>query len=72
VNAKAFFLIRFLAALVFTFAPLLPASGDDSISQAELVRRARELFDAVGIGNPEPWKKYFADDCLFSTRRVAT
>jgi hypothetical protein len=26
---------------------------------------ARELFDAVAAGNQEPWKKYFADDCLF-------
>lgn len=26
---------------------------------------AQELFDAVAVGNQEPWKKYFADDCLF-------
>ena len=31
----------------------------------ELIRHAQELFDAVAAGNQEPWKKYFADDCLF-------
>ena len=31
----------------------------------ELMRHAQELFDAVAAGNQEPWKKYFADDCLF-------
>jgi len=31
----------------------------------ELKRHAQELFDAVAVGNQEPWKKYFADDCLF-------
>ena len=31
----------------------------------ELMRDAQELFDAAAVGNQEPWKKYFADDCLF-------
>src|SRR5437763_17180608 len=31
----------------------------------ELISHAQELFDAVAVGNQEPWKKYFADDCLF-------
>lgn len=35
------------------------------ITQAELVRRTQELFDAVGPGVKEPWKKYFAEDALF-------
>ena len=30
-----------------------------------LMHHAQELFDAVAAGNQEPWKKYFADDCLF-------
>jgi hypothetical protein len=36
-----------------------------AITQDELVRREQELFDAVAPGNSAPWKKYFADDCLF-------
>src|ERR1043166_7801782 len=31
----------------------------------DLMRHAQELFDAIVPGNTEPWKKYFADDCLF-------
>ena len=33
--------------------------------EEELMKHAQELFDAVAAGNQEPWKKYFADDCLF-------
>jgi hypothetical protein len=33
--------------------------------EEELMAHAQELFDAVAVGNQEPWKKYFADDCLF-------
>ena len=36
-----------------------------SIAQDELVRRTQELVDSVGRGDKQPWKKYFADDCLF-------
>src|SRR5579863_1790663 len=35
------------------------------ITQAELVRRTQELFDSVATGNQVPWKKYFADDCMY-------
>jgi uncharacterized protein DUF4440 len=35
------------------------------ITHDELVRRAQELFDSVAGGDATPWKKYFADDCLF-------
>jgi Domain of unknown function (DUF4440) len=38
---------------------------DTAISQAELVRRTQELFDAVVPGNAEPWKKYYANDCIY-------
>jgi ketosteroid isomerase-like protein len=42
------------------------AAPDDVVKlENELMRRAQELFDAVTAGNQEPWKKYFADDCLF-------
>src|SRR5215467_1100067 len=40
-----------------------PASP--AITHDELVRRAQELFDSVAGGDATPWKKYFADDCLF-------
>ncbi|HEY2711618.1 MAG TPA: hypothetical protein VGI60_03820 [Chthoniobacterales bacterium] len=34
-----------------------------------LVRRTQELFDAVTVGNQEPWKKYFAEDCIFADEK---
>ena len=37
----------------------------DDISQSELVRRTMELTSAVAVGDQTPWKKYFADDCMF-------
>ncbi|HYY35161.1 MAG TPA: nuclear transport factor 2 family protein, partial [Candidatus Binatia bacterium] len=40
-----------------------------AITQDELVRRTQELFDAVVPGNKEPWKKYFADDCIFADEK---
>ena len=39
------------------------------ITQEELVRRTQELFDAVIPGNREPWKKYYADDCIFADEK---
>src|SRR5262249_56084899 len=35
------------------------------ITQEELVRNTQEIFDAVAPGNPEPFKKYFAEDAMF-------
>jgi ketosteroid isomerase-like protein len=40
------------------------AAGPD-ITQDELGRRTQELFDAVAAGNQSPWKKYFAEDCMY-------
>ena len=40
-------------------------AADPSGLEEELMQHAQELFDAVAVGNQEPWKKYFADDCLF-------
>ena len=34
-------------------------------TQEELVRRTQELASAVAGGDKAPWKKYFADDCMF-------
>ena len=43
--------------------------ADEAITQDELVRRTQELFDAVTAGNPEPWRKYYAEDCLFADEK---
>ena len=49
------------------------AMGNDApITEAELVRRTQELYDAVAAGNQEPWKQYFADDCIFSDEKGRT
>src|SRR5258708_2994747 len=44
---------------------LTSCSPKNKITQDELVRRTQELFDAVGVGNREPWKKYFAEGCMY-------
>jgi hypothetical protein len=45
------------------------AEDEGTISQEELVRRAQELYDAIVPGNQEPWKKYYADDCIFADEK---
>jgi hypothetical protein len=40
-----------------------------SITQDELVRRTQELVNSVAGGDQGPWKKYFADDCLYFDER---
>jgi hypothetical protein len=35
------------------------------ITQDEVLRRTQELFDSVAAGDQTPWKKYFADDCMY-------
>lgn len=57
-----------LAGLVATL--IVPASrAEQPVTQEELVRRTQELFDAVVPGNSEPWKKYYADDCIFADEK---
>src|SRR5947207_7367117 len=43
--------------------------ADPCITPEELVRRTQELYDAVVPGNQAPWKKYFADDCIFADEK---
>ena len=45
--------------------PSAARAEDHLITQDELVRRTQELFDAVAPGDQAPWKKYFADDCIY-------
>src|SRR5215471_7327731 len=58
-----------LALIAFTSAVTLACAADVPITQEELVRRTQELYDALVPGNQEPWKKYFADDCVFADEK---
>src|SRR6476659_10678531 len=49
-----------------------PAERDAAVTENELVRRTQELYDAVVPGNQAPWKKYFADDCIFADEKGRT
>jgi hypothetical protein len=55
---SAFFLLTFFAC-----------ASDVPITQDELVRRTQELYDAIVPGNQSPWKKYFAEDCIFADEK---
>jgi hypothetical protein len=57
-----------LALCTLLITTLLHAA-DVPITQEELVRRTQELYDAVVPGNQAPWKKYFADDCIFADEK---
>src|SRR5438132_6694807 len=59
-------------ALVIIFTTTLAYAGDVPITQDELVHRTQELYDAIVPGNQAPWKKYFADDCIFSDEKGRT
>jgi len=54
------------------FATALAYAADAPITQDELVRRTQELYDAIVPGNQAPWKKYFADDSIFSDEKGRT
>jgi hypothetical protein len=60
----------FLVALFIAVASLRCATpADEAITQDELIRRTQELFDVVTAGNPLPWRKYYAEDCLFADEK---
>jgi Domain of unknown function (DUF4440)/Domain of unknown function (DUF3471) len=58
--------------LIIIFATALARGADVPITQDELVRRTQELYDAIVPGNQAPWKKYFADECIFSDEKGRT
>ncbi len=63
-------LVRGISATAFVLlaASRCPAQNQiqgDRITETELVRRTQELLDSVALGNKQPWKEYFADDCLY-------
>jgi hypothetical protein len=63
-------LLLALPLILFSLIPLRGICGDPvAITQEELIRRTQELFDAVVLGNKEPWQKYFADDCIFADEK---
>lgn len=61
-------LISIFVALIISTA----FAADPPITQDELVRRTQELYDAVVSGNQEPWKKYYAEDCIFADEKGRT
>ena len=58
-----------IALLLFASAGAHAAETDSPITPAELARRTQELYDSIVPGNQEPWKKYFADDCIFADEK---
>jgi uncharacterized protein DUF4440/uncharacterized protein DUF3471 len=58
-----------LALFTFFFAVTLTCASDVPITQDELVRCTQELYDAIVPGKQAPWKKYFAEDCVFADEK---
>src|SRR5215469_7851244 len=59
---------QIVAAVLLSLAILATGCGSSqqsAISHHELVRRTQETMDAVALGNPEPWKNYFAEDGMY-------
>src|SRR5437762_10443243 len=67
--------MKFLAILLILFCGsnfVSAAERDAAITESDLVRRTQELYDAVVPGDQAPWKKYFADDSIFSDEKGRT
>lgn len=61
---------RLFAGHVTKLQPDSQTVGQEtSIEPAELIRRTQELYDSVVSGNQDPWKKNFADDCIFADEK---
>jgi hypothetical protein len=58
-----------LALIKFLFAATIVCAADVPITQEEFVRRTQELYDSLVSGDQTPWKKYFADDCMFADEK---
>jgi hypothetical protein len=61
-----------LALVLFASVVFGIAHGGQSISQEELIRRTQELYDSIPSGDQAPWRKYFADDCIFNDEKGRT
>jgi hypothetical protein len=58
-----------LPLVTFFSAVTIACATDVPITQDELVHRTQELYDAIVPGNQAPWKKYFAEDCIFADEK---
>ena len=58
-----------LALIKFLSAATIVCAADVPITQDELVRRTQELYDSLVSGDQAPWKKHFADDCIFADEK---
>ena len=53
------------ALLALLLLPLTALAEDAPMTQADFLRRTQELYDALVPGDPTPWNKYYADDCVY-------
>ena len=58
-----------LALISLVSAATIVCAADVPITQDELVRRTQELYDSLVSGDQAPWKKHFADDCMFADEK---
>ena len=58
-----------LPIITFFCAATVVFAADVPITQDELVRRTQELYDSLVTGDQAPWKKHFADDCMFADEK---
>ena len=58
-----------LVLLGFLSLTTIVCAGDVPITQEELIRRSQELYDSLVSGDQAPWKKHFADDCMFADEK---
>ena len=61
--------MKHFATATLLFAAAFVFAADVPITHDELVRRTQELYDAIVPGDQGPWKKYFADDCMFADEK---
>jgi Domain of unknown function (DUF4440) len=63
---------RFLILAFILCEVAVAADKNAAITESELVRRTEELYNAIVPGDQAPWKKYFADDSIFSDEKGRT
>jgi hypothetical protein len=54
-----------LLLMVLLLLTAIGCKPKNKITQDELIRRTQELVDSVAGGDQTPWKKYYADDCMY-------
>jgi Domain of unknown function (DUF4440)/Domain of unknown function (DUF3471) len=59
---SGFFIYLYAALLTGSLAAHADQTEAPAISEAELLHRTQQLYDAVSSGDPTPWKTYYADD----------